>query len=62
MIFHRHRQAKKRADDAQREVQAAAERLEETRRDVVRPLKKYQGRNRFSDMIRASLQAGGGHR
>ena len=46
---------KARAEQAAAEKEAAAARLEETHKEVVRPLRDAAKHNRFADMLRDSL-------
>lgn len=50
------------ADDrvaaAEREVEAARQRLRDTRENVVRPLRAYAAQNSFATIIAASLAGG----
>lgn len=57
-IFHRHKEAARRAEEAAQEAEESRRRLAEDREHVIEPLKETAGRNRFADMIRASLMEG----
>jgi len=49
------------AERAAQDVRESRERFEAVQQDVVRPLREVAERNRFSDIIRATLTVNGGH-
>lgn len=59
-IRDRHEEADARTRAAEDEVRRSERRLEAIRTDVVQPLQKAASRNRFAELIRASLE-GHGH-